>query len=117
MGAILFAMALFPSTALGFGMAFAFGGAFVATFLGGITILQERVDDAVRGRAFAIAHSGLRVGAVAVGLLGAWGAKMLGAGRVFWTMDATQVVLAAAGLVIVTVTAVLIAPRRRSVVA
>jgi dTMP kinase len=117
MGAILFAMALFPSTALGFGMAFVFGGAFVATFLGGITILQDRVDDAVRGRAFALAHSGLRVGAVAVGLLGAWAAKMLGAGAVLWTMDATQVVLAAAGLVIVAVTVVLIAPRRRAVTA
>ena len=112
MGTILFFMALFPSTAVGFGMAFVFGGAFVATFLGGITILQDRVDDAVRGRAFALAHSGLRVGAVVVGLLAAWGAKTLGAGSVVWTMDGTQVMLAAAGFMIVAVTAVLIAPRR-----
>lgn len=98
MGAILFVMALFPSTAVACAMGFVFGGAFVATFLGGITILQDRVDDTVRGRAFAIAHSGLRVLAVAVGLAAAWGAKRLGAGQVFWSMDGTQVMLAAAGV-------------------
>jgi len=112
MGAILLAMAVFPSTTVGYVMGFVFGGAFVATFLGGITILQERVDDAVRGRAFALAHSGLRVGAVGVGLLAAWGAKAMGAGRVFWTMDGTQVMLALAGLMIFSVTAVLVVPRR-----
>ncbi len=117
MGAILLTMAVFPSTAIGMGMAFVFGGAFVSTFLGGITILQDRVEDAVRGRAFALAHSGLRVGAVVVGLLAAWGAKSLGAGRVLWTMDGTQIMLALAGIVIVTVTAVLVAPRRRATVA
>lgn len=114
MGAILLAMAVFPSRTIGYLMAFVFGGAFVSVFLGGITILQERVDDAVRGRAFALAHSGLRVGAVAVGLLAAQGAKMMGAGRVLWTMDSTQVVLAGAGLVMFAVTAVLVAPRRRA---
>jgi dTMP kinase len=113
MGAILLAMAVFPSTAVGFAMSFVFGGAFVSVFLGGITILQERVDDAVRGRAFALAHSGLRVGAVAVGLLAAWGARAMGAGRVLWTMDGTQVVLAAAGLVMFAVTTVLMSQGRR----
>ena len=112
MGAILLVMAIFPSTAIGFGMAFVFGGAFVATFLGGITILQDRVDEALRGRAFALAHSGLRIGAVAIGLLAAWGAKQMGAGRVLWSMDGTQVMLALAGLVMVAVTVILVAPRR-----
>lgn len=111
MGSILLVMAIFPSTPVGFGMAFVFGGSFVATFLGGITILQDRVEESLRGRAFAIAHSGLRVGAVAVGLLAAWGAKHLGAGNVIGTMDGTQVMLALAGLMMVAVTAVMLVPR------
>lgn len=114
MGAILLAMALFPSTAMGYGMGFVFGGAFVATFLGGITILQDRVDDAIRGHAFAIAHSSLRVGAVCVGLLAAWAAKSLGAGEVFWSMDGTQVVLGAAGLALLLSGAVLLARPARA---
>jgi dTMP kinase len=100
MGGILLIMALFPSTPVGFGMGFAFGGAFVATFLGGITILQERVHDSLRGRAFALAHSGLRVSAVSLGVLAAWGAKLLGSKpRVLGTfhMDGTQIVFMAAG--------------------
>ncbi|HVL32137.1 MAG TPA: hypothetical protein VM600_00980, partial [Actinomycetota bacterium] len=97
MGAILLFMAFFPSTAMGCAMGFVFGGAFVATFLGGITILQQRVHDTLRGRAFAIAHSSLRVGAVCVGLIAAWCAKQLGVGNVFWSMDGTQIMLAAAG--------------------
>jgi len=104
MGAILLAMALFPSLIVGYGMGFVFGGAFVATFLGGITILQDRIHDAVRGRAFAFAHSGLRVGAVVAGLASAWCAKMLGAGNVLWTMDGTQVMLGLAGLIIFSAT-------------
>ena len=101
MGGILLVMALFPSTPVGFGMGFVFGGAFVATFLGGITIVQERVHDSLRGRAFALAHSGLRVGAVTLGVAAAWGAKMLGAHqRVLGTfrLDGTQIVFMAAGL-------------------
>lgn len=100
MGAILVAMAVFPSTPMGYAMGFVFGAAFCATFLGGITILQDRVDDAVRGRAFALAHSTLRVGAVLVGLLAAWGAKMLGAGHVLGHMDGTQIMLGASGVVL-----------------
>jgi dTMP kinase len=98
MGIILVAMAIFPSTVVGFFMAYFFGTAVVAAMLGLITILQQRVHDAVRGRVFALAHSSLRIGAVAVGLLAAWAAKMLGSGHVFWTMDGTQVMLGAAGL-------------------
>jgi dTMP kinase len=98
MGIILLAMAIFPSTVVGFFMAYFFGTAVVAAMLGLITILQQRVHDAVRGRVFALAHSSLRIGAVAVGLLAAWAAKMLGSGHVFWTMDGTQIMLAAAGL-------------------
>jgi hypothetical protein len=98
MGFILLGMALFPSTVVGFGMSFLFGAAVTATMLGGITILQERVHDAIRGRVFAMAHSSLRVGAVIVGLLAAYAAKALGAGNVIWTMDGTQVMLGAAGL-------------------
>jgi dTMP kinase len=98
MGIILLAMAIFPSTVVGFFMAYFFGTAVVAAMLGLITILQQRVHDAVRGRVFALAHSSLRIGAVAVGLLAAWAAKVLGSGHVFWTMDGTQVMLAAAGL-------------------
>ncbi|MGZ4139154.1 MAG: MFS transporter [Actinomycetota bacterium] len=100
MGIILFGMAIFPSTGVGFLMAYLFGTAVVATMLGLITILQQRVHDAVRGRVFTLAHSSLRIGAVLVGLLAAWGAKMLGAGDVFWTMDGTQVVLASTGVVL-----------------
>jgi dTMP kinase len=110
MGAILLAMALFPSTAIGYAMGFVFGGAFVATFLGGITILQDRVDDAVRGRAFAIAHSGLRVGAVGVGLLAAWAAKAMGSGHVVGLMDGTQVVLGIAGFAMFATAAMLVRP-------
>lgn len=97
MGIILLAMAIFPSTVVGFFMAYFFGTAVVAAMLGLITILQQRVHDAVRGRVFALAHSSLRIGAVAVGLLAAWAAKVLGSGHVFWTMDGTQIMLAAAG--------------------
>jgi dTMP kinase len=100
MGGILLVMALFPSTPVGFGMGFVFGGAFVATFLGGITIIQERVHDSLRGRAFALAHSGLRVAAVTLGVLAAWGAKILGASPRNlggFSMDGTQIVFMAAG--------------------
>jgi dTMP kinase len=113
MGAILLIMALFPSTAVGFGMGFVFGGAFVATFLGGITILQERVHDSLRGRAFALAHSGLRVSAVTLGVLAAWGAKILGSQeRVFGTfrMDGTQIVFMAAGLFLLVAALFLLRP-------
>lgn len=103
MGFILIAMALFPSAAVGFGMSFIFGGAFMATFLGGITILQERVHDSLRGRAFAIAHSGLRVSAVLMGAVAAWGAKMVGSSpRAYGMirMDGTQAMLGLAGLML-----------------
>lgn len=103
MGFILITMALFPSAAVGYGMSFVFGGAFMATFLGGITILQERVHDSLRGRAFAIAHSGLRVSAVLMGGLAAWGAKLVGsAPRSFGMirMDGTQLMLGIAGLML-----------------
>ena len=98
MGFILIAMAIFPSTVAAFFMSYLFGTAVVAAMLGLITILQERVHDALRGRMFTLAHSSLRIGAVAVGLLAAWGAKMLGSGHVVWTMDGTQVVFCATGL-------------------
>jgi dTMP kinase len=98
MGVILVGMALFPSTAVGYGMGFLFGAAAVATMLGAITILQDRIHDAVRGRAFAFVHSSVRIVAVGVGLLAAWGAHMLGQGHVLWRMDGTQVMLGGAGL-------------------
>ena len=113
MGAILLVMALFPSTPVGFGMGFVFGGAFVATFLGGVTILQERVHDSLRGRAFALAHSGLRVSAVTLGVLAAWGAKLLGSKpRVLGTfhMDGTQIVFMAAGALLLVAGAFLLRP-------
>ncbi|MFA5889976.1 MAG: MFS transporter [Actinomycetota bacterium] len=110
MGLILLSMAVFPSTVVGYGMGLIFGAAAVVTMLGGITILQDRVHDAVRGRAFAAAHGGLRTLAVGVGLLAAWGANALGAGRVLWAMDGTQVMLAAAGLVLLLAGAVLLRP-------
>ncbi|MGH2793158.1 MAG: MFS transporter [Actinomycetota bacterium] len=113
MGGILLIMALFPSTPVGFGMGFVFGGAFVATFLGGITILQERVHDSLRGRAFALAHSGLRVSAVTLGVLAAWGAKLLGSQeRVLGTfrMDGTQIVFMAAGLFLLIGATILLRP-------
>lgn len=117
MGAILISMALFPSTAMGFGMGFVFGGAFMATFLGGITILQERIHDSLRGRAFAMAHSGLRVSAVAMGILGAWGAKMLGPGTrslgVF-RLDGTQFVLGAVGLMLFAAAVAMSRPARQT---
>jgi dTMP kinase len=115
MGAILISMALFPSTAMGFGMGFVFGGAFMATFLGGITILQERIHDSVRGRAFALAHSGLRVSAVAMGVLGAWGAKMIGpASRSVgvFRLDGTQFVLGAVGLLLFAAAVAMFRPAR-----
>ena len=111
--AILLVMALFPSTPVGFGMGFVFGGAFVATFLGGITIIQERVHDSLRGRAFALAHSGLRVSAVTLGVLAAWGAKMLGSQqRAFagFHMDGTQIVFCGAGLLLVVAATALLRP-------
>src|SRR5439155_26315527 len=100
-GAILLIMALFPSTPVGFGMGFVFGGAFVVTFLGGITIIQQRVHESLRGRAFALAHSGLRVSAVTLGVLAAWGAKLLGTHqRVLgsFRLDGNQIVFMGAGL-------------------
>ena len=113
MGGILLIMALFPSTPVGFGMGFVFGGAFVATFLGGITIIQERVHDSLRGRAFALAHSGLRVSAVTLGILAAWGAKILGSEqRVVGTfrMDGTQIVFMAAGALLLVAGTFLLRP-------
>jgi dTMP kinase len=117
MGGILLIMALFPSTPVGFGMGFVFGGAFVATFLGGITILQERVHDSLRGRAFALAHSGLRVSAVTLGVLAAWGAKLLGSQpRVLGTfrMDGTQIVFMAAGVFLLVGATFLLRPAART---
>jgi hypothetical protein len=113
MGGILLVMALFPSTPVGFGMGFVFGGAFVATFLGGITILQERVHDSLRGRAFALAHSGLRVGAVTLGILAAWGAKLLGSQQRSlgtFRMDGTQIVFMAAGMFLLVAAMFLLRP-------
>ncbi len=113
MGGILLVMALFPSTPVGFGMGFVFGGAFVATFLGGITILQERVHDSLRGRAFALAHSGLRVGAVTLGIVAAWGAKVLGSHQRSlgtFQMDGTQIVFMAAGLFLLLGAMILLRP-------
>jgi dTMP kinase len=113
MGAILLAMALFPSTPAGFGMGFVFGGAFVATFLGGITIIQERVHDSLRGRAFALAHSGLRVAAVSLGVLAAWGAKLLGSSPRdlgAFTMDGTQIVFMGAGTLLLVAATFLLRP-------
>lgn len=100
MGAILLLMALVPSTAIGVGMGFVFGGAFVVVFLGGITIMQDRIQDSLRGRAFALAHSGLRVAAVIMGVAAAWGAKTIGQEQrelgVFF-IDGTQAMMALAG--------------------
>ena len=113
MGGILLIMALFPSTPVGFGMGFVFGGAFVATFLGGITILQERVHDSLRGRAFALAHSGLRVSAVTLGVAAAWGAKLLGSHQRSlgtFQMDGTQIVFMAAGLFLLLGATILLRP-------
>jgi hypothetical protein len=101
LGAILIVMALFPSTAVGFLMGFIFGSAFVMTFLGGITILQERLSDNLRSHAFAVAHSGLRVVAVVTGVFAAWVAKEIGDAPHtvgIFRMDGTQMVFAAAGL-------------------
>jgi dTMP kinase len=123
MGGILLVMALFPSTPVGFGMGFVFGGAFVATFLGGITIIQERVHDSLRGRAFALAHSGLRVSAVTLGVLAAWGAKLLGSKpRVLasFHMDGTQIIFMAAGALLLCAGTFLLRPagvRRAATVA
>lgn len=111
MGAILLGMAIFPSQAVAYGMGFGFGAAFVATFLGGITMLQERVHDGLRGRVFAFAHSGLRLAAVSVGLVAAWGARRLGAGDVLWTLDGTQIVLGAVGAVLLAAGGSLLARR------
>jgi MFS family permease len=112
MGAILLLMALFPSAGVGFGMSFIFGGAAVATFLGGITILQDRIDDAARGRAFAIAHCSLRVLAVGVGLFAAWVAHLLRNG--IWRLEGTQIVLGFVGLVLVAAGLLLLRPARRA---
>jgi dTMP kinase len=100
MGAILLLMALVPSTPVGVGMGLVFGGAFVIVFLGGITIMQERIHDSLRGRAFALAHSSLRVAAVVMGVLAAWGAKAIGEeGRSVgvFVLDGTQVMMGIAG--------------------
>ncbi len=115
MGFILVAMALFPSTAVGLGMSFLFGGAFVATFLGGVTILQDRVRDSLRGRAFGLAHSVLRAGAVLMGLVSAWAARALGqTPRTFggFSMDGNQLVLGFAGLMLFAAAATLLRPAR-----
>ncbi|MGH2829963.1 MAG: MFS transporter [Actinomycetota bacterium] len=115
MGFILVTMALFPSTVVGIGMSFLFGGAFVATFLGGITILQDRVRDSLRGRAFGLAHSVLRAGAVLMGLVAAWVAKAIGEtprSISFLRMDGNQLVLAAAGLLLFATAATLLRPAR-----
>jgi len=116
MGGILLIMALFPSTPVGFGMGFIFGGAFVVTFLGGITIIQQRVHESLRGRAFALAHSGLRVSAVTLGVLAAWGAKLLGTHqRVLGTfrLDGNQIVFMGAGLFLLVAATVLLRPATR----
>jgi dTMP kinase len=112
MGAILIGMALVPSKAMGYAMGFVFGGAFVATFLGGVTIMQERIHDSIRGRAFAMAHSGLRVGAVGMGVLAAWLAKVIGTQPGFLSMDGTQVVLGIAGCALFGVAVLLTRPIR-----
>jgi dTMP kinase len=112
MGAVLVGMALFPTIAMGMGTGFAFGGAFVASFLGGITMLQERIHDSLRGRTFAIAHSGLRVGSIAVGVLAAWIAKMLGPKEGFLSMDGTQAVLGIVGLLLFAGATLLVRPAR-----
>jgi dTMP kinase len=117
MGVILVGMAVFPSTAVGFFMSYLFGAAVVAAMLGLITILQQRVHDAVRGRVFALAHSSLRIGAVAVGLLAAWGAKVLGSGNVIGSMDGTQVVLGGAGLMLFLTAAWMLGNRTRQPIA
>lgn len=111
MGFILISMALFPSTAIGMAMAFLFGGAFVATFLGGITILQDRVRDSLRGRAFGLAHSVLRAGAVLMGLFAAWIARLIGPVPKHFgalQMDGNQLVFCAAGLILFTAAATLL---------
>jgi dTMP kinase len=116
MGFILFAMALFPSTPVAVGMAFLFGGAFVATFLGGVTILQDRVRDSLRGRAFGLAHSVLRAGAVVMGLFAAWVARAIGSSPKFGALqlDGNQTVLAVAGLILFGAAATLLRPSRAS---
>ena len=117
MGGILLIMALFPSTPVGFGMGFVFGGAFVVTFLGGITIIQQRVHESLRGRAFALAHSGLRVSAVTLGVLAAWGAKLLGTHqRVLGTfrLDGNQIVFMGAGLFLLVAATFLLRPAGRA---
>ena len=115
MGVILILMAVFPSTVAAFFMAYLFGTAVVAAMLGLITILQERVHDAVRGKMFTLAHSSLRIGAVAVGLLAAWAAKMLGSGHVIWTMDGTQIVFCGTGLTLFVAAAWLLGGRIKPV--
>jgi MFS family permease len=103
MGAILVLMALVPRTGVGIAMGFVFGAAFVVVFLGGVTILQERIHDSLRGRAFAVAHSGLRVAAVLMGVLAAWGARALGSearSLGVLALDGTQVMFAFAGLLL-----------------
>ncbi|MHB8512183.1 MAG: MFS transporter [Actinomycetota bacterium] len=103
MGFILVLMAIFPSTPVGMVMSFLFGGAFVATFLGGITILQDRVRDSMRGQAFGLAHSVLRGGTVLVGAGALALSKVIGsAPRSFGMihMDGNQFVLGAAGLLL-----------------
>jgi hypothetical protein len=64
---------------------------------------------------FTLAHSSLRIGAVAVGLLAAWAAKMLGSGNVVWTMDGTQVVFCAVGVTLFVAAAWLLGGRVRPV--
>lgn len=115
MGLILVLMALFPSTAVGVGMAFLFGGAFVATFLGGVTILQDRVRDSLRGRAFGLAHSVLRAGAVLMGLVSAWAAHAIGERQRdfgMFNLDGNQLVLAVAGALLFAAAATLLRPAR-----
>jgi hypothetical protein len=92
-------------------MGFVFGASFVVVFLGGITILQERIHDSLRGRAFALAHSGLRVAAVLMGVLAAWGARALGSearSLGVLALDGTQVMMGFAGLLLSVVAVVMV---------
>jgi hypothetical protein len=111
MGGILVLMALVPRTGIGIAMGFVFGASFVVVFLGGITILQERIHDSLRGRAFALAHSGLRVAAVLMGVLAAWGARALGSearSLGVLALDGTQVMMGFAGLLLSVVAVVMV---------
>jgi hypothetical protein len=64
------------------------------------------------GMAVAMAHSGLRVGAVGMGVLAAWLAKTIGTQQRFLSMDGTQVVLGIAGCALFGVAVLLTRPIR-----